>query len=121
MLLLQSSCRTKDKEELGAVGVGPCVSHGQHAWPIVPQFEVLISKLLPIDGFASSAIVSGKVPTLNEANRPVESKIHFSLQITLSHKRKVCCFSPYLHNDPATSFAANADVEVDAGVCHFCG
>lgn len=50
-----------------------------------------------------------------------EKKIHFSLQITLSHKRKVCCFSPYLHNDPATSFAANADVEVDAGVCHFCG
>ncbi|KAG7218776.1 hypothetical protein INR49_019734 [Caranx melampygus] len=51
-------------EELGSVGVGPSISHGQYPWTRVLQLEVLISKLLSIDGFASSSVVVGKVPAL---------------------------------------------------------
>ncbi len=55
-------------EELGSVGVGSSISHGQYATPCVLQLEVLISKLLSIDGFASGSITFGKVPTLYETN-----------------------------------------------------
>ena len=52
------------EEELGPVGVGPSVSHRQCTFACVFQLEVLISKLLSVDGFASSSIVVGKVSTL---------------------------------------------------------
>lgn len=51
-------------EELGPVGVGPGVSHGQSPHASVLQLEVLVRKFLSVDGFASSSIVVGKVPAL---------------------------------------------------------
>lgn len=61
------------EEELGSVGVGTSISHGQYTPSGMLQREVLIRKPLPIDRFASSAIVVGKVSTLNKKNVPVES------------------------------------------------
>uniref|UniRef100_A0A4W4H6R0 Uncharacterized protein n=1 Tax=Electrophorus electricus TaxID=8005 RepID=A0A4W4H6R0_ELEEL len=52
---------SRANEELGAVGVGPCVGHGQSAHAHVLQGEVFISKLLAVDRLASSAIVVGAV------------------------------------------------------------
>ena len=54
------------EEELGSVGVGPGISHGQDARACVLQLEVLICKLLPVDGFASSSIVPSEVPALKK-------------------------------------------------------
>lgn len=51
-------------EELGTVCVGASIGHGQDARACVLQDEVLIWELLPIDGFASSAIVAREVTTL---------------------------------------------------------
>lgn len=42
-------------EELGTVGVLSGVGHAEHASLGVLQFEVLIGKLVPIDGFSTSA------------------------------------------------------------------
>lgn len=42
-------------EELGTVGVLSRVGHAEHAGLAVLQFEVLIRKLVPIDGFPTSA------------------------------------------------------------------
>ena len=52
------------EEELGAIGVWTSVGHGQDTWACVLQHEVLISKLLPIDGPATCSIMFGKIPSL---------------------------------------------------------
>lgn len=43
------------EEELGAVGVGSRVGHGQHARPQVAQLEVLVRKAGAVDGVAAGA------------------------------------------------------------------
>merc|ERR1719166_552373 len=51
-------------EELGAIGVLASVGHGQPAGAIVLQFEVLIGKLLSVNGAAASAVTSCKISPL---------------------------------------------------------
>jgi len=62
-------------EELGAVRVGSGVGHGQDARTRVLQDEILIIKLLPVDGLASSAVMACEVPPLAHKSRndPVEA------------------------------------------------
>ena len=52
------------QEELGSVGVGPCVSHGQNARACVLQGEVLIGKLRAVDRLATGTVPRGEVSTL---------------------------------------------------------
>ena len=52
------------KEELGAIGVLTGVGHGQDTFARVLELEVLISKLLPIDGLATGSITSGEITSL---------------------------------------------------------
>lgn len=52
-------------EELRSVGVGSSVGHGQNPWSRVLQGEVLVSKLVPVDGLSSGSIVVGEVPALS--------------------------------------------------------
>mmetsp|Transcript_68676 Transcript_68676/g.204355 ORF Transcript_68676/g.204355 Transcript_68676/m.204355 type:complete len:200 (+) Transcript_68676:146-745(+) len=52
------------EEELGAVGVGPRVRHGEDAWARVLEGEVLIRKLVAVDGLAARAVATRKVPSL---------------------------------------------------------
>jgi hypothetical protein len=51
-------------EELGAVGVGASVGHGQQTGLVVLQLEVLIGKLLAVDGLAAGTVTAGEVTTL---------------------------------------------------------
>jgi hypothetical protein len=51
-------------EELGAVGVGAGVGHGQQTGLVVLKGEVLIGELLAVDGLATSAVATGEVTTL---------------------------------------------------------
>jgi len=51
-------------EELGAVGVGSCVGHGEETGLGVAEGEVLISKLAAVDGLTASAVAAGEVTTL---------------------------------------------------------
>ena len=43
-------------EELGAVGVGPGVGHGEEEGLVVGELEVLVGKLLAVDGFAAGSL-----------------------------------------------------------------
>ena len=43
-------------EELGAVGVGAGVGHGQHEGLLVGELEVLVCEFLAVDGFAARAL-----------------------------------------------------------------
>ena len=52
-------------EELGALGVGPGVRHGQIAGGLVLDLEVLVIELATIDGLASDTSAVGEVSSLN--------------------------------------------------------
>ena len=52
------------EEELGAVGVGASVGHGEDSGPGVLQLEVLILELVAVDGLAPGAVVVGEVSAL---------------------------------------------------------
>ena len=46
-------------EELRAVGVSSSIGHRQLTWLGVFELEVLIGKLLAVDGLSTSSVVSG--------------------------------------------------------------
>ena len=48
-------------EELGAVGVGAGVGHGEHEGLLVCELEVLVCELLAVDGFAARALFQCRV------------------------------------------------------------
>lgn len=51
-------------EELGAISIGASIGHRENTRTGVLQHEILISKLLAVDGLASSAIVICEVTSL---------------------------------------------------------
>lgn len=51
-------------EELGTVGVGASVGHGEDTGASVLQGEVLISELLAVDGLATGTVAAGEVTSL---------------------------------------------------------
>ena len=51
-------------EELGPVGAGPGVGHGEHARSGVPQVKVLVGELGAVDGLAAGAVAAGEVASL---------------------------------------------------------
>ena len=57
------------EEELGTVGVGTSVGHGENTSSGVSLIEVLIIELSAKDGFATSAIASGEVSALSHKVR----------------------------------------------------
>ena len=65
MLVVEVWCGHSGDEELGAVGVGASVGHGQQARLGVSALEVLIPELAAIDGLTPSAVVLAKVTTLD--------------------------------------------------------
>jgi len=61
-------------EELGAIGVGPGIGHGENSWSSMCQLEVLVSELLAVDALASCTVAAGEVSALAHevGNDPVE-------------------------------------------------
>lgn len=51
-------------EELRAIGVGSSIGHGQDARSSVLEGEVLIFKLVAIDGLSTGSVVVGEVAAL---------------------------------------------------------
>lgn len=65
MLVVEVWCGHSGDEELGAVGVGASVGHGQQARLGVSALEVLIPELAAIDGLTPGTVVLAKVTTLD--------------------------------------------------------
>jgi hypothetical protein len=51
-------------EELGAVGAGASVGHGEDTGASVLEVEVLVLELLAVDGLSAGAVAAGEVTTL---------------------------------------------------------
>ena len=64
VLAIQPGGRDRANEELGPVGVGPCIGHGKDTGALVTETEVFIGKLFTVDGTATGAVVAGEITTL---------------------------------------------------------
>ena len=69
VLAVQPGCNNGGDEELGAVGVGARVGHGEETFLGVLLDEVLISKLGAVDRYTTGSILVGKVTTLEHKLR----------------------------------------------------
>ena len=79
------------EEELGAVGPGSGVGHGQDSGSLVLQGEVLVGELGAVDGLATGAVVVGEVSTLAHEVRdnPGGREKPFSSKSTISKGSKL--------------------------------
>jgi hypothetical protein len=64
VLAVQPGSLAGADEELGTVGVGTSVGHGQDTFTSVLQDEVLVGELGAVDGLSTGTVVVGEVTTL---------------------------------------------------------
>lgn len=64
MLSVEPAAGDSGDEELGAIGAGSSVGHGEESWLGVLLVEVLVSEFGSVDRFSSSAVVVGEVSSL---------------------------------------------------------
>lgn len=69
MLTVQPGGDNGGDEELGTVGVGSSVGHGEEEGAIVLKLEVLVVELVSVDGDSSSSVVVGEVTSLEHKVR----------------------------------------------------
>lgn len=69
MLSVEPWASNSGDEELGPVGVWTSISHGEQTWGSVLELEVLVSELLSVDGFSTSAVEVGEVSSLEHELR----------------------------------------------------
>lgn len=108
-------------KELGAIGVGPSVGHGENTWSSVLQFEVLIRKSGAVDGLPASAIVVGEVSTLT--HKLWDDSVEDGTFITITmfsctqSPEVLCCFgnniSIQLEGDSPQGLVIRGNVEVN--------
>jgi hypothetical protein len=118
-------------EELGAVGVGPGVGHGEHAGSRVAQLEVLVGELGAVDGLPSGAVAAGEVAALAheagddavEGGALVVQRLPRDAQALLARAqaaevlgRPGDLVGEELHDDAAGLGLADEDVEENLGV-----
>jgi hypothetical protein len=70
-------------EELGSVGVGSGVGHGEEERSVVPELEVLVGELVAVDGLSTGTVVVGELEMGQpkkrvKALRKARSKTHTS-------------------------------------------
>ena len=117
-------------EELGSVGVGASVGHGEDAGADVLVFEVLIGELHAVDGLATSTVSGGEITTLGHeagddsvegATLVVEGLAGLAnALLTSAESSKVLGalggVSVEVDLDAAGGLATDGDVEEDGGV-----
>ena len=124
MLAVQPWSGGDGDEELGAVGVGSSIGHGECSRSTVLDLEVLVFKLGAVDGLTSGAVSVGEVTALEhelrynsvedgalEPEAPLAGAEGSEVFGSLGHDGIV-----ELHNDSSDGLASNFHVEVDMGV-----
>merc|ERR1711879_467995 len=106
-------------EELGSVGVLASVGHGEEVWLGVLELEVLIGKLLAVDGLSTSTVVVSEVTSLEHELRDntVEGRVGVAVAVLASAELSEVPGSLgdnavlELEDNAAGLLAADADVE----------
>jgi hypothetical protein len=78
VLAVQPRGNNGGDEELGSVGVGSSVGHGEQEGLVVPQLEVLVGELVSVDGLSTGTVVVGELTDQynSDANRTKHSRHH---------------------------------------------
>ncbi|KAF6384937.1 hypothetical protein mRhiFer1_008798 [Rhinolophus ferrumequinum] len=126
MLAIQPLSLGSADEKLGTVCVGSSICHGQDARTCVLQDEILIIKLLPINGLATCAVMACEVTTLT--HKSWNNSVKVGTFITKSSlpsaqgTKVFCCLWDFvckqLKGDAAQGLAVDSDVEEHGGVDH---
>mmetsp|Transcript_16347 Transcript_16347/g.19610 ORF Transcript_16347/g.19610 Transcript_16347/m.19610 type:complete len:226 (-) Transcript_16347:474-1151(-) len=115
------------EEELAAICPGACVGHGQYSRPGMLELEVLVLKLLSVDGLPTRAVAGCEVPSL--AHEVGDNAMEFAalvvqwlatLTLTLltsTEAAEVLCgfghrMSKQLHDNSSCSLSPDAHVKV---------
>jgi hypothetical protein len=133
VLAVEPRGRDGADEELGAVGVGPGVGHGEHTGGGVLAHELLVGELLAVDGLAAGAVPAGEVAALAhelgddavEGGALVVERLPGLAHALLARAQRAEVLrglghlvGVQLHHDPARRGAADGHVEEDARVRH---
>ena len=126
MLAIQPLGLGSADEKLGTVCVGSSICHGQDARACVLQDEILIIKLLPVDGLAARAIMACEVTTLAHKSRnnsvKAETFITTSFLPSAQSTKVFCCLWNFvckrLEGDAAQRLTISSVVEEYSGVDH---
>mmetsp|Transcript_40247 Transcript_40247/g.79370 ORF Transcript_40247/g.79370 Transcript_40247/m.79370 type:complete len:207 (-) Transcript_40247:124-744(-) len=127
VLAVQPGAGDSGEEELRPVRVGSGVGHGQKAGLRVLQLEVLILKLVAVNGLSSSAVVVREVASLEHEVRDHAmegaSLISESLLSRAEGAEVLGSLGAYgsvqLHDNSAGLLPADGHVEENLGVRHF--
>jgi hypothetical protein len=78
VLAVQPRGNNGGDEELGSVGVGSSVGHGEQEGLVVPQLEVLVGELVSVDGLSTGTVVVGELTDQynSDVNRTKYSRHH---------------------------------------------
>ena len=121
------------EEELGSVGVGSSVSHGEDSAASVLLGEVLVVEAASVDGLTTTAVSTGEVTALSHEawDDTVElGSLEVEVLALLAHALLSSAeasevlsggwggVSVELHDNSTGSLATNSDVEEDLGVGH---
>merc|ERR1712166_864921 len=122
------------QEELGAVGVGTSVGHGEVAGAGVFQCEVFVVEFVAANGHTASAVASGEITAL--AHEIIEDAVeagslvaqgrlstrYHALLASAESTEVLRSFGDNvgteLHYDAACLLRANGDIEEDLGIAH---
>jgi len=133
VLTVQPRRGDRAEEELGSVGVRAGVGHGEHARAGVLVDEVLVRKLLAVDGFTSGSVAAGEVTSLAHklGDHPVEgASLKVERLARFTHALLTGAEAPKvlrrlgdgvrveLHDDPTGGGAADGHVEEHLRVGH---
>jgi hypothetical protein len=141
MLSIEPRSHHRSDEELGSVGVGAGIGHGQEAGFSVQRLEVLVweegvrliagrsgalrvptGKFLAVDGLSTSTVVAGEVTTLKHelGDHTVEGGTFIAEAVLASRKLSEVLRSPgdglvvQLENDSTSgSTVADSDVKLE--------
>mmetsp|Transcript_11092 Transcript_11092/g.19888 ORF Transcript_11092/g.19888 Transcript_11092/m.19888 type:complete len:227 (+) Transcript_11092:225-905(+) len=113
--------RLRRHEELGAIGVGAAVGHGQDTRAGVLQCKGLVCEGAAVDGATTGAVVVGEVPTLGhearddpvEAGAPVAKALLAGNQLAEVLGRLGGDVGPQLHLDPPKGGTSSGHLKVD--------
>jgi len=126
VLSIEPSSLDSSQEELGPISVGSSISHGQDSWSSMLEGEVLISKLLTIDGLSTSSIVFGEVSSLNHevGNDPMESgSLESESLLAGTESSEVLSrlgddITSQFHDNPAEGLSIGGDIKENTWECH---
>jgi len=126
VLVVQPRGFHRANKELGAVSVGAGIGHRQNSWSGVLEGEVLVGKLLAVDGLAAGAVVVGEVTALAHevGDHAVEAAaLETEPLLARAQGAKVLRrlrnnVGTQLHDDAAGGLTVDGHIEEDLGKRH---